>query len=111
MAADETCSCGEPATKLCDWLIGFEKTARHVHYLDREVFTCNQPLCDNCGERVGVRFFSGAEGFADTNDYCPYHSRQKRQGLHNLRRPLLTAERAAAVRANAQRFNQSAPTA
>lgn len=55
--ATKRCSCGQPATKLCDGK------------LDGSRKTCDQPLCDRCTTSP-----------APDKDYCPRH-RPPQQGL------------------------------
>lgn len=65
--------CGEPATLLCDGLIGWDADEDDNGRMQkcRGMFTCDAPMCRNCATWHGNIFFSGKAGYADTRDYCP----------------------------------------
>ena len=65
----DTCYyCDRPATLLCDFDIGSGKT-------------CNRPVCELHGTKVGVSFASGKDGWADTVDYCRAHMYDRINGM------------------------------
>lgn len=81
---EEACfQCGQPATHLCDYIIGREKVgtvkpegrpAYDYTSLDAEVFTCDRPLCRGCAIHVGTMFFCGKEGGMESDDRCAEHA-------------------------------------
>ncbi len=48
------CSCGRPATLLCDWPLAGPKAGK----------TCDRPICTRCASHVGP-----------DRDYCQAHAR------------------------------------
>lgn len=71
--------CGEPATKLCDFTIGYAIKGHNKDgrpYVDMEKwFTCDRPLCESCATTGGVFSGHGSAGaFRDTIDYCKEHA-------------------------------------
>jgi len=69
--------CGKPATKLCDFTIGYaikEYENGHPCVDIHKRFTCDRPLCDDCATNEGMIFFSGAMGGPDTIDHCKEHA-------------------------------------
>lgn len=65
--------CGNPATLLCDGLIGFDADEDEKGMLMscRGLFTCDAQLCRECATWHGNIFFSGKAGGMETKDYCP----------------------------------------
>lgn len=65
--------CGEPATLLCDGLIGWDADEDEKGHMEncRGMFTCDAPMCQACGTWHGNIFFSGRAGGMETRDYCP----------------------------------------
>lgn len=61
--------CGEPATKLCDFVICD---------VSKEPITCDTPLCKDCSVNTGGSIFAcgPSKGWTDTYDYCPNHNRE-----------------------------------
>lgn len=57
------CNC--PALYLCDFVLRFMG--------NREPITCDRPLCERHRRCRGTKFFCGAAGWIDTQDYCPGH--------------------------------------
>lgn len=85
----KTCiCCGEPSTKLCDYIFGFqiERTLPHPTMNADGMWTCDAPLCDKHAHRAGSIFRCGIPQFHvdcpcsghDTIDYCPLHKDSKR---------------------------------
>lgn len=84
--SDSCIACGSPATRLCDFKIGapiggysrvgrIEDNRFHaVMSLDRQMFSCDAPICDKCSTNKGMIHASGNGGFSETVDYCPCHA-------------------------------------
>ncbi len=86
MAKQEKCLfCGKPATLLCDGLIGWDadEDERGLLCNIRGMFTCDAPMCADCGTWHGNIFFSGKAGGMETRDYCPLC-----QALHEKGEPV-----------------------
>lgn len=69
--------CGEPATLLCDFVLGFQIVATLPHPVmdDSAMWTCDAPLCATHAKHAGNRFFSGSKAVegVESVDYCPVH--------------------------------------
>lgn len=81
MSGPSCCYCDEPATLLCDGLLGRIKADRpfkapgapNVIDTDRDDWrvTCDRPLCRRHARKVGVKHWCGPDGCAvDTVDLC-----------------------------------------
>lgn len=98
--SDERCVfCQQPATLLCDFILGFKfggysgcdgavayKVGRLSEYVpgkglpcvdsdDPEMFTCDAPMCESCSKCSGHVFFDGdaTHTFIESIDHCPMH--------------------------------------
>ncbi|MGA9617571.1 MAG: hypothetical protein WBR09_10430 [Serratia proteamaculans] len=103
--------CDEPATLLCDGLIGWDADEDHNGLMQncRGMFTCDAPMCRTCGTWHNNLFFDGKVRFVDTHDLCPLcqalHDAGKRIRIAEHRKdsalpePCLTAGQAAIIRA------------
>nr|DAQ78513.1 MAG TPA: dehydrogenase accessory protein [Caudoviricetes sp.] len=102
--------CGNPATLLCDGIIGWDADEDENHHLSnaRGIFMCDAPMCAECGTWHGNIFFSGRSGGMETRDYCPLCEDLHVKGEviredHNrkgkaIREPALQKEQAAIIR-------------
>lgn len=102
--------CGEPATLLCDGIIGWDADENENHHLSnvRGIFTCDAPMCRECATWHGNIFFSGRAGGMETRDYCPLCEALHQKGLviredknragKAIREPALLAEQANTIR-------------
>ncbi|XWJ90312.1 hypothetical protein ACRARH_26065 [Phytobacter ursingii] len=102
--------CGKPATLLCDGIIGWDADEDENHHLSnpRAIFTCDAPMCSECGTWHGNIFFSGKAGGMETRDYCPLcqslHLKGEviREDQHRkwktIREPVLLKEQAEIIR-------------
>ena len=111
MSKDICMFCGEPATLLCDGIIGWDADENEdgQMYECRGMFTCDAPMCRSCATWQGNIFFRGKAGHADTRDLCPLcqklFSDGKRIRVAEHRKdsaipePCLTKEQAARIRA------------
>lgn len=102
--------CGKPATLYCDGIIGWDADEDENHHLSnaRGIFTCDAPMCADCGTWHGNIFFSGKAGGMETRDYCPLCQALHvsgdviREDPHRkgkaIREPALQAEQAAIIR-------------
>ncbi len=54
----QTCACGKPSTRLCDWKLRPEEQRRRLKSV-----TCDRPLCDSCTHSP-----------APDKDLCPSHA-------------------------------------
>ncbi|MBZ7262438.1 hypothetical protein FMK81_13055 [Klebsiella oxytoca] len=103
--------CGEPATLLCDGIIGWDadEDQNGIIMNCRGMFTCDAPMCRKCATWHGNIFFRGKAGGADTRDLCPIcqklHNAGERIRISEHRKfgaipePCLTKEQAAKIRA------------
>lgn len=74
--------CGQKATLLCDYIIGYdgeEDSAGVMLAMPKKMHTCDAPMCRECATWHGNLFFSGVKHGMETKDYCPICER-----LHNL---------------------------
>ncbi|AZT25086.1 TPA: hypothetical protein ACV5ZF_004195 [Salmonella enterica] len=111
MKKDTCMFCGEPATLLCDGLIGWDADEDENGRITncRGMFTCDAPICRHYATWHGNLFFEGKNRHMDTKDLCPIC-----QSLHNagqrirvaehrkdkaIPEPCLTREQAARIRA------------
>ena len=111
MAKAEKCLfCGKPATLYCDGIIGWDADEDENHHLSnaRGMFTCDAPMCAECGTWHGNIFISGKAGGMETRDYCPLCQALYvkgdviREDRHRkgkvIREPVLMEEQAAIIR-------------
>ena len=74
---DACLACGAPATKLCDFVLGFQivRTLPHPCMDDSAMWRCDAPLCVRHAAHVGNVFMCGKfpGAGADTVDRCPVH--------------------------------------
>lgn len=82
---DACLACGDAATKLCDYVLGFQiaRTLPHpVISNDLVMWRCDAPLCNRHAAHVGNVFMCGKfpGAGADTVDYCPAHGEPRRRG-------------------------------
>jgi hypothetical protein len=115
----ERCAfCGQPATLLCDFVLGFEikgwtmcnaqaafnadrfeefVPGKGLPYgnMDSACFTCDAPLCEACAHHHGLIFFDGDKKHTaiDSRDTCPLHPKEM-----SPRAPVITAETAEKIR-------------
>lgn len=100
-----TCAfCGKDATLYCDFILGFKagewsgctgETALRVGRFDEfvpgkglpcytlgspELYTCDAPMCDECGKHQGNLFMDGEVSSNDSIDMCPVHAGRKDEG-------------------------------
>lgn len=103
--------CGEPATLLCDGLIGWDADEDENGLMSncRGMFTCDAPMCRSCATWHGNIFFDGKFRMVDTHDLCPIcqklHESGERIRVAEHRKdkatpePCLTYEQAEKIRA------------
>ena len=75
--------CGNVATLLCDYIIGWPHNKDEPKYADAKAlpFRCDAPLCDNCGKQVGTMYFHGKHSGGDTIDHCMIHADAGREKI------------------------------
>jgi len=88
--ADPCMWCGEPSTRLCDAVIGYEATGcmrtraggvdALLTGLGGDVWTCDAPICDAHARQVG--WVSGKT--PDSIDYCLHHAALDRPSMPEL---------------------------
>lgn len=111
MKKDTCMFCGEPATLLCDGIIGWDadEDTNGVIQNCKGMFTCDAPMCRSCATWKHNIFFSGKGGFADTRDLCPICQKladtgerirtDERRKYKAIPEPCLTKEQADRIRA------------
>lgn len=95
--------CDAPATKLCDFVLGFATDA-NVISMDDERITCSRPLCDECARQIGWTTLMGG----DTLDFCRDHAETKERIGPAPLRQLLAAKRRLQIRPIAQKMSNPA---
>ena len=116
---DQECAtCGNSATLLCDFVLGFEikgwklctgQAALNANRFEdfvpgkglpytgsgSEMYTCDAPICDQCATYIGPIFFDGDKTHTaiESVDVCPLHG-----GHQFYRSPIITAEQAERIR-------------
>lgn len=86
--------CHAPATKLCDFVLGFATDAKEIG-IDDERITCSRPLCNECAREVGWTTLGGG----DSIDLCRDHAEIKERIGPAPLRQLLAAKRRLQIRA------------
>jgi hypothetical protein len=111
MKKDICMFCGEPATLLCDGIIGWDADENESGqmYECRGMFTCDAPMCRRCATWQNNIFFDGKIRMMDTHDLCPLCQKLHEVGEHirvaehrkhsAVPQPCLTKEQAARIRA------------